>query len=559
MAASGILFFDPRAKPLSTAGAFQSGAYFCFFSTGTTTPTNVYADGALTTPLSQPAPASVNPTGGTVAASDGRLVPIYLNPATTYRVQLYNAAGTLLEDTDPYVVPGIVNFTSAFIGGVIYPQTPAEAAAGITVGASPGNITNQIYPPGHVFRYGAKGDGTTNDAVAIQAAINQSGNAAIGAAPAYAPGGQFLLGSTGLLLVYGCSLIGAGMQSTYFLLTGVPPNAAIDAYANSASFSYLANFSISVQGSATGAYALRFGNKVQNIRMDHVAGYYSAGASSASAFINFNGNSSSTDTFSGLFSAISCYGQGFHYGFLFQNSTGNKKWTTLSFIGCQLLGDLAAGSIGIWEDGNSDNVGSVFHGGTISNFAKPYQLDSPGNSGMHIDADIEGNTNSGTVYANASFSHRLPESVPISGGAGEPVWWWQDGAAGGANIYYRYQNWVGALIEEFYKSHDRVLLSDSGSSLRAAVRAGTSLINGGTPTFVDGVTVQPSAPTNPALNYAYQSNGVNRVTWSNAAPGGGTWSQGDICWNSAATVGSPKGWSCTVAGTPGTWVSQGNL
>lgn len=35
--------------------------------------------------------------------------------------------------------------------------------------------------------------------------------------------------------------------------------------------------------------------------------------------------------------------------------------------------------------------------------------------------------------------------------------------------------------------------------------------------------------------------------------------QGALCWNSAATVGQPKGWMCTVAGTPGTWVSMGNL
>src|ERR1700730_5942708 len=131
MAASGILFNDPRAKPLSTTGAFQGGCYFCFFSSGTTTPTNVYADGNLATPLSQPAPASVSPTGGTVAASDGRLVPIYLNPATVYRVQLYNAAGTLLEDTDPYVVPAnTAAFTQGAIGAIFYPTSSAETAAG---------------------------------------------------------------------------------------------------------------------------------------------------------------------------------------------------------------------------------------------------------------------------------------------------------------------------------------------------------------------------------------------------------------------------------------------
>ena len=46
--------------------------------------------------------------------------------------------------------------------------------------------------------------------------------------------------------------------------------------------------------------------------------------------------------------------------------------------------------------------------------------------------------------------------------------------------------------------------------------------------------------------------------------GGSLWSgyafpQGSLCWNSSVVVGQPKGWMCTVAGTPGTWVSMGNL
>jgi len=43
------------------------------------------------------------------------------------------------------------------------------------------------------------------------------------------------------------------------------------------------------------------------------------------------------------------------------------------------------------------------------------------------------------------------------------------------------------------------------------------------------------------------------------APASGSYLVGARCWNSAPAVGSPKGWICTVAGTPGTWVSEGNL
>jgi hypothetical protein len=37
------------------------------------------------------------------------------------------------------------------------------------------------------------------------------------------------------------------------------------------------------------------------------------------------------------------------------------------------------------------------------------------------------------------------------------------------------------------------------------------------------------------------------------------WIVGDRAFNTVPAVGSPKGWLCTVAGTPGTWVSEGNL
>ena len=50
-----------------------------------------------------------------------------------------------------------------------------------------------------------------------------------------------------------------------------------------------------------------------------------------------------------------------------------------------------------------------------------------------------------------------------------------------------------------------------------------------------------------------------RTTYSTVAPTTGTWAVGDRCINAVPTVGQPKAWSCTVAGTPGTWTSEGNL
>lgn len=53
--------------------------------------------------------------------------------------------------------------------------------------------------------------------------------------------------------------------------------------------------------------------------------------------------------------------------------------------------------------------------------------------------------------------------------------------------------------------------------------------------------------------------GQLKIAAGPAVPTVDTWAVGDRCVNSNPIVGQPKGWACTVAGTPGTWVSEGNL
>lgn len=57
----------------------------------------------------------------------------------------------------------------------------------------------------------------------------------------------------------------------------------------------------------------------------------------------------------------------------------------------------------------------------------------------------------------------------------------------------------------------------------------------------------------------YTSVGGSKWMTAAAAPTTGTWAVNDKVTRKPAVVGSPKGWVCTVAGTPGTWVSEGNL
>ena len=49
------------------------------------------------------------------------------------------------------------------------------------------------------------------------------------------------------------------------------------------------------------------------------------------------------------------------------------------------------------------------------------------------------------------------------------------------------------------------------------------------------------------------------VTADTSAPVTGTWAVGDRVQKTNAAIGQPKGWICTVAGSPGTWTSEGNL
>jgi hypothetical protein len=71
-----------------------------------------------------------------------------------------------------------------------------------------------------------------------------------------------------------------------------------------------------------------------------------------------------------------------------------------------------------------------------------------------------------------------------------------------------------------------------------------------------------NAPDYPQGKIVLNNNVENDTFQSrkqSAVPTTGTWRLTDIVENSAPTVGQPKGWVCTAAGTPGTWVSLGNL
>lgn len=74
-------------------------------------------------------------------------------------------------------------------------------------------------------------------------------------------------------------------------------------------------------------------------------------------------------------------------------------------------------------------------------------------------------------------------------------------------------------------------------------------------------TTKTSGAALGGANVAYiaQRFGDKIYFQASAVPTAGTWVQGDRAYQSTPVVGQPKGWFCTVAGTSGTWVSEGNL
>jgi hypothetical protein len=80
----------------------------------------------------------------------------------------------------------------------------------------------------------------------------------------------------------------------------------------------------------------------------------------------------------------------------------------------------------------------------------------------------------------------------------------------------------------------------------------------------EGANTTVVGSTNTGVTHLYGklrigAAGAPMISFAAAAPTAGAWIQGSRVFNSAPAVGQPKGWVCTVTGTPGTWVSEGNL
>lgn len=128
-----------------------------------------------------------------IRAPDADNSPGMLLPAASTRAGMFlgfDGTGNALVTS---VGAGTAN-TQGTLGPILNPKTAGEIVAGVAP-------TNYVYPPGHVFRYGAVGDGVTDDSAAVQSALTVAAayqaltrtSAQRNINPAYFPSGAYLI------------------------------------------------------------------------------------------------------------------------------------------------------------------------------------------------------------------------------------------------------------------------------------------------------------------------------------------------------------------------------
>ena len=141
------LFTLPKQVPFTNSGALIPGAKAFFYLNGTSTPQDTYTTAALDV-------AHTNPV---IADGNGRFPAIYMDASLSYKVKITDAS-----DVEKYTEDAFNDVTA-----VAYPQTTAEASAGVTP-------TDYSKEPGNVLRYGATQGTGADSATAIQTAYDLS-------------------------------------------------------------------------------------------------------------------------------------------------------------------------------------------------------------------------------------------------------------------------------------------------------------------------------------------------------------------------------------------------
>jgi hypothetical protein len=172
-------------------------------------------------------------------------------------------------------------------------------------------------------------------------------------------------------------------------------------------------------------------------------------------------------------------------------------------------------------------------------------VDTRNNKRFIVRRDIESATNGGRIAVqcydvNGVILTSAGANHPYVKGASNQVLSWSTNSGG----YYTTSSDYNSDL--YFKVHDDV------KYVRVLIMRGSNDL------FIRGFSIYSVDAFDSACWTGYEEivPGVNLGT---TPPTAGTWEVGRRIINMTPTVGQPKSWICTVAGTPGTWVSEGNL
>jgi hypothetical protein len=406
--------------------------------------------------------------------------------------------------------------------------------------------------PVTVDSFGAVGDGTTDDTVALQAAID----AAIAAKKdLFIQSGTYKITNTLNVTSTSIKIYGAGRYET-----------KINSYAVGSAIKFagwggvLDNLGIYTQNS-TGS-GIEAGTVSRNCAISNVyiQAYNVYDPTNTGAGIYLNAGVG----FSGGIEIRTTYCLGFKYGVkMVGTNLATDTWTTVSMFNLWIASSTTiANSVGIYMDALTNGIGTRLDGGTIEGCVTGIKVEDNSYGGT-FNTDMEGNT-ADYVVGNAflgsiTSAFNVPNySIARNGPAGA-IWNQYELIGGGSpkqeNYYapqYQVYNGSGDLQTiKWYRSAGSII--DGTATEAHALKFAVGLGANGT----YGINSNPSGH--------YLQLDDRTIHWDAISPQAEAgsqivaWVQGSVCYNSAATVGQPKGWICTVSGTPGTWVSMGNL
>lgn len=398
--------------------------------------------------------------------------------------------------------------------------------------------------------FGAKGDGTTDDTAAIQAAVDSISFGSI----FFPPGEYKLTAEIDIAKANGIRLFGAGRMVTYVVLatnTQNGFNVAQDTsvviedmtITASAGLTKTAGAAIAVSGTSVATYnsGSRFSNLIISLQRNGID------LSSAGAFWIEN-----------------CY-------FLSNISSG-------VIVRNSANGDIGDGLIAHCQFNSADAVGpgiAYSSGGALRVIGNKFW--DHGTGGLILDLLDDGDTGGlfvignsfdsqggyGILLQNTAAAHTFISATIVGN---------QFTACTSVDIAQSGDNWLSYLTicgNNFIRSNTATSIELNGVDY-ATISGNVFAGQGGTSKAIeiggdtDNINIPP---TNVFYNFGTKvvNSSENayivtaNITQGTAAPIAGTWAVGDICWNTTPSAEGVPGWVCTTAGAPGTWKAMAAL